>query len=66
MAILEDVPVKEVVNFQTAFLKFMRSNNPEIGKAIIEQKNLMMQQKVLLKKAIAEFKDTFSYEKKRN
>lgn len=60
---LEDVPVKEVVNFHSAFLKFMRANHPEISKAIIEQKKLDDQIEGALKKAIAEFKDTFSYEK---
>ncbi len=60
---LEDVPVKEVVNFQTSFLKFMRANHPEVGKAIIENKKLDDQTEDALKKAIVEFKDTFSYEK---
>jgi F-type H+-transporting ATPase subunit alpha len=60
---LEDVPTKEVVNFQNAFLKFMRSNHAEIGKKIIEEKKLTDDTEAALKKAIGEFKQTFSYQK---
>lgn len=60
---LEDVPVNEVVNFQNSYLKFMRSNHAEIGKQIIEQKKLTDEIEASLKKAIEEFKQTFSYQK---
>lgn len=61
---LEDVPVKEVVNFQNAYLKFMRSNHAEIAKQISEKKVLTDEIETSLKKAIEEFKQTFSYQKK--
>lgn len=60
---LEDVPVKEVVNFQNAYLKFMRSNHAEIAKQISEKKVLTDEIETSLKKAIEEFKQTFSYQK---
>lgn len=59
---LADVPVHQVVKFQNDYLKFMRSNYAEIGKAIREQKKLEKDTEEALKKAIKEFKDTFSYE----
>ncbi len=60
---LEDVPVKEVVNFQNAFLKFMRANHAELGRKIIEEKKLTDETENALKQAIEEFKHTFSYQK---
>jgi len=60
---LEDVPVKEVVNFQNAFLKFMRANHAELGRKIIEEKKLTDETENALKQAIEEFKQTFSYQK---
>lgn len=59
---LADVPVDQVVKFQSDYLKFMRSNYAEISKAIREQKKLEKDTEEALKKAIKEFKDTFSYE----
>lgn len=61
---LEDVPTAQVVKFHSAFLKFMHSNHPEIGKAISEKQKLDDELEAALKKAIVEFKETFSYEQK--
>lgn len=60
---LADVPVDQVVKFHEAFLKFMNSNHAEIGKAIIEKQKLDDATEAALKKAIDEFKETFSYNK---
>ena len=59
---LADVPVNQVVKFQNDYLKFMHSNYAEVIKAIREQKKLEKDTEEALKKAIKDFKETFSYE----
>lgn len=61
---LEDVPTLDVVKFHAAFLKFMHANHAEIGKTISEKQKLDDELEAALKKAIVEFKETFSYEQK--
>ena len=56
---LDDVPLLEVAKFERDFIKFLRSNHPEIGKDIRETKVLSKDTEEALKKAITEFKDTF-------
>lgn len=42
--------------------KFMRANYPEIGKTIVEKKMIDSQTETVLRKALAEFQDTFTTE----
>ncbi|MDD2231172.1 MAG: F0F1 ATP synthase subunit alpha, partial [Candidatus Cloacimonetes bacterium] len=56
---LDDVTLTEVAKFESDFIKFLRTNHAEIGKAIKETKVLSAETEELLKKAIKEFKDTF-------
>jgi F-type H+-transporting ATPase subunit alpha len=60
---LADIPVDQVVRFHQGFLKFMNSTHAEIGAKIIEQKKLDDALEEQINKAIAEFKETFSYKK---
>lgn len=60
---LSDVPVNQVVNFQRDFLKFMNSNHPEVGQAIVEKQKLDDALETSINNAIEEFKSTYSYNK---
>ena len=50
---------KEFKAFEKEFLRFMSTNYAEIGKAIRETKVISPDVETALKKAIAEFKETF-------
>ena len=56
---LDDVAVKEVTRCEKEFLDFMEANHPEVGGDIIKTKKITDENEEALKKAIAEFKDTF-------
>ena len=56
---VDDVAVENVIAFEEDFLKFMRTNYAEVGKAIIEKKMLDKDTEAALQKAIKDFKDTF-------
>ena len=58
---LTDIPVEKVVEFQADFLKFMRTQHPEIGRKIIDQKKLDDALEAQLRQAIEEFKETVTY-----
>ena len=58
---LVDIPVEKVVQFQSDFLQFMRSQHPEVGQKIIEQKKLDDALEKELSDAINEFKETVTY-----
>ena len=58
---LVDIPVEKVVQFQSDFLQFMRSQHPEVGQKIIEQKKLDEALEKELSDAINEFKETVTY-----
>ena len=58
---LVDIPVEKVVEFQTDFLKFMRTQHPEVAQKIIDQKKLDDALETELKNAILEFKETVPY-----
>lgn len=58
---LVDIPVEKVVEFQTDFLKFMRTQHPEVAQKIIDQKKLDDALETELKDAIVEFKETVPY-----
>lgn len=57
---LDDVDVKEVTRCEKEFLDFMDANHPEIGSDIAGTKKISDENEAALKKAIAEFKETFS------
>ncbi len=56
---LDDVAVKDVTRCEREFLDFMEANHPEIGADILNTKKITDENEEALKKAIAEFKDTF-------
>jgi F-type H+-transporting ATPase subunit alpha len=58
---LDDVPVAKVKAFETAFLRFLGSNHPEIGAAILNERVLSDATLAGLKTAIGEFKQTFTF-----
>ena len=58
---LVDIPVEKVVEFQTDFLKFMRTQHPEVAQKIIDKKKLDDALETELKNAIVEFKETVPY-----
>ena len=58
---LVDIPGEKVVEFQTDFLKFMRTQHPEVAQKIIEQKKFDDALETELKNAIMEFKETVPY-----
>ena len=58
---LVDIPVEKVVEFQTDFLKFMRTQHPEVAQKIIDQKKLDDALETELKNAIVGFKETVPY-----
>lgn len=60
---LSDIATDDVVKFHEAFLKFMHSTHPEIGKSIVDKQKIDEATEENLKKAIDEFKQTFSYKK---
>ena len=52
----DDVPVNRIGEFETALLKFMDTNRPEVGKRIAQEKEIKADNIESLKKAIEEFK----------
>jgi F-type H+-transporting ATPase subunit alpha len=59
---IDDIPVKKVVNFESALIRMMSTMHPEIGKDIKETKELRDGNEEKLKVAIEEFKKGFSVE----
>ncbi len=53
---IDDVPVDKVRAFETGFLRFMDASHPEIGRKIMETKDLDGDTEAGLRKAIQEFK----------
>ncbi|MCL5951509.1 MAG: F0F1 ATP synthase subunit alpha [Chloroflexi bacterium] len=53
---IDDVPVDKVRAFETGFLRFMDASHPEIGRKIMETKDLDGDTEAALRKAIQEFK----------
>ena len=56
---LDDVPVGRVQEWEVQFHPFMETRHPEVGKAIMESKELGQDTEEALKKAVQEFKETF-------
>ena len=59
---IDDIPVKKVVDFETAFIKAMDTVHSEIGKEIKNSKELSDETEEKLKAAIEEFKKGFATE----
>ncbi|MDR3349142.1 MAG: F0F1 ATP synthase subunit alpha [Acidaminococcales bacterium] len=60
---IDDVEVEDISRFEKEFLAFMKTNYPEVGKAIMETKAISPETEATLKKAIAEYKDMFGVSK---
>ncbi|UCC59992.1 MAG: F0F1 ATP synthase subunit alpha [Dehalococcoidia bacterium] len=58
----DDIPVASVRSVEEALLKFMETNNPDIGKAIAAEKVVSNETEEKLKKAITDFKGTITFE----
>ncbi|WDV46085.1 F0F1 ATP synthase subunit alpha [Clostridiaceae bacterium M8S5] len=56
---LSDIPVEKITAFSDEFLLFMDNNYPQVGKGILETKNLDENIEAELVKAINEFKANF-------
>lgn len=56
---LDDVAVKDVTRCEKEFLEFMAANHPEVSADILSAKKITDENEEALKKAIAEFKETF-------
>jgi len=57
---LDDLPVEKVLPFEAEFVKYMKANKPEVGKAITESGLLTKETEEQLKDAIKEFKQVFA------
>ena len=57
---IDDVAVDKVAAFETDFHNFMEANHPEIGKTIVQKKEISPETEEALKVAILEFKRGFS------
>jgi F-type H+-transporting ATPase subunit alpha len=58
----DDIPVASVRSVEEALLRFMETNNPDIGKAIAAEKVISSEIEEKLKKAITDFKSTITFE----
>ena len=56
---IDDVPIDKAIIFETDFHRFMEANHPELGKAIVREKELSTETEEKMKTAIAEFKKGF-------
>jgi F-type H+-transporting ATPase subunit alpha len=56
---LDDIPVEEVKRFESEFLRFMRNNQPEIGKEIVATGKISDELKGKIIAALDEFKRNF-------
>jgi F-type H+-transporting ATPase subunit alpha len=59
---LDDIPVADVTRFREELLQYLHATRPEIGTAILAELKLSDDTKVVLKEAIAAFKNQFSVE----
>ena len=58
---LDDIPIKQVQQFEEEFHRFMDSSHPEVGAMIAREKTLTDQIEEALRLAIEEFRSTVSY-----
>ena len=57
---LDDVPINRCQEFEEGLLRYIETANPDVGRAIVDSKELKEDVEESLKKAIQEFKGTFS------
>jgi F-type H+/Na+-transporting ATPase subunit alpha len=58
---LDDIPVDKVASFEMSFLRFMDASHPDIGRKILESKDLNKETETALRRAIEEFKSAGVY-----
>jgi len=58
---LDDIPVDKIHDFEMALHRFMDSTHPEVGQAIMRDKELTETTTEQLKRAIEDFKSTVAY-----
>jgi F-type H+/Na+-transporting ATPase subunit alpha len=58
---LDDVPVDKVASFEANFLRFMEASHPDIGRKILETRDLDKETEAGLRRAIEEFKRAGAY-----
>ncbi len=56
---MDDVPISRIRAFEDGFHRYMETAHPEIGRSIMETKDITKETEEALKKAIEEFKATF-------
>ena len=57
---IDDIPVADVTRFEAELLKYMDNTAPEIGADIVKNKKITDANESALKKALADFKQTFA------
>ena len=57
---LDEIPLNKMALLEPCFYQFMDANYPEVGKSIAETKDLVAEIEEKLKKAVAEFKQSFT------
>ncbi len=57
---VDDIPVHDVSRFEKELLAFMAANYPQVSESIVAEKKITDENEATLKKAIAEFKETFA------
>ena len=58
---LDDVPVEKVSTCEQDLYRFMDTNHPDIGKAIVADKEIKSETEAALNKALSEFKQSATY-----
>jgi F-type H+/Na+-transporting ATPase subunit alpha len=58
---LDDIPVDKVASFETNFLRFMDASHPDVGRKVLETKDLDKETETALRRAIEEFKSAGAY-----
>ncbi len=58
---LDDVPISQLGTFETNFHRFIEANHPEIGKAIVHEKDISSETEEKLKAGITEFKQGMKF-----
>ena len=59
---LNDIPTSKMAAFEADFNRYMETTYREVGKSIVETKDITAETEKVLKKALAEFKETFKVE----
>jgi len=57
---VDDVAVDKVVDFEAVLHRFLEANHPEIGGAIVKEKEISADTEEKIKAALAEFKKSFA------